>query len=128
MLSNKREEYMISHETIDAALNAHSLWKKRLQEAIETGHSEFQVDVVKKDNACQFGQWLYGLPEKDKNGTDFNHIKELHAEFHKTAADILALAVNGKKEDALKKMEHGGGYGKITGKLVLALTDWKNKL
>lgn len=119
---------MISKEAIDTALYAHSLWKKRLQEAIENGRSEFLVETVKKDNACQFGQWLYGLTEAEKGKEDFKNIQTLHAEFHKTAAEILALAVSGRKEEALKKIEFGGGYGKITGKLVLALNDWKSKL
>jgi hypothetical protein len=119
---------MISKEAIDSALTAHSQWKKRLQEAIEKGMSEFKVDVVNKDNACQFGQWLYSLPEKEKSSPDFIKVKDLHAEFHKTAAEILGLAINGKEEEALKKMEFGGGYGKITGKLILALNDWKEKL
>lgn len=119
---------MVSKEEIDAALAAHSLWKKRLLDAITTGQSEFQVEIVKKDNACQFGKWLYSLPDEVKNETDFTKIKDLHAEFHKTAATILEFAVTGQKETALKKMETGGGYGSITGKLVLALNDWKIKL
>jgi len=119
---------MISKEEIDSALTAHGLWKKRLLDAIEKGTSEFKVYVVNKDNACQFGQWLYSLSEEEKSSQDFMKIKDLHAEFHKTAAAILELAMNGKKEEALKKMEYGGGYGQITGKLVLALNEWKNKL
>jgi hypothetical protein len=119
---------MISKEAIDSALTAHSQWKKRLQEAINNGKSEFKVDVVKTDNACQFGQWLYNLPDADKKNPEFENIKNLHAEFHKTAASILELGLSGKKEDALKRIEHGGDYGRITGKLVLALNDWKNKL
>jgi hypothetical protein len=117
---------MISTENIDAALAAHSAWKKRLLESIEMGKSEFKVDVVRKDNACQFGQWLYSIPQEERNNRELSNIINLHAEFHKTASAILELALNGKKEEALKRLEHGGDYGRITGKLVLALNNLKN--
>lgn len=119
---------MITKEAIDAALTAHTAWKKRLQDAINKGTSEFKVEVVQKDNACQFGQWLYNLPDEDKYSENFSRVKDLHAEFHKTAANVLEKAINGSKDEALKIMEFGGGYGKITGKLVIALTEWKSKL
>ncbi|MFO7447736.1 MAG: CZB domain-containing protein [Ignavibacteriaceae bacterium] len=119
---------MISKEAIDSALAAHSQWKKRLNDAITAGKSEFNVDTVKKDNACQFGQWLNSLPDEIQKTQDYQNIKNLHAEFHITASEILGLALGGKKDEARNKLEPGGGYGRISGKLVLALSNWKDKL
>ncbi|MGE5798175.1 MAG: CZB domain-containing protein [Ignavibacteria bacterium] len=119
---------MISKETIDNALAAHVQWKKRLQEVLITGKSEFQVNIVKKDDQCQFGQWLQSLSDQEKNFEEYKKIKELHAEFHNAAAEILDLALKGKTEEAQKKLEFGGGYGQISGRLVLALQAWRNKL
>jgi methyl-accepting chemotaxis protein len=119
---------MVTKEAIDAALAAHAQWKKRLQDAISTGQSEFKAEVVKKDNACQFGQWLYSLPSQDTKSEDFNNVKALHADFHTVAGEILALALSGKKQEALKMLESSGTYGSATGKLVLALQAWKNKI
>jgi hypothetical protein len=119
---------MVTKEDLDNALSTHALWKKRLQEAIENGKSEFQVSVVQKDNACQFGQWLYNFSEQEKQSDDYIKVKDLHAEFHKTAADILQLAINGDKFEALKRIESGGGYSRITGKLIIALNSWKSKV
>ena len=119
---------MVTKEAIDAALSAHSQWKKRLQDAIATGQSEFKADSVKRDNTCQFGQWLHGLPIADTKSDDYNLIKTLHADFHKIAGEILELALSGKKNEALKNLETGGPYGRATGKLVLALQAWKEKL
>jgi hypothetical protein len=119
---------LVTKEAIDSALTAHAAWKKRLQDAIDKGTSEFKVEVVEKDNVCQFGQWLYSLQEDDTFTQDYAKAKDLHAEFHKTAASVLEKAINGSKEEALKIMEFGGGYGKITGKLVIALNEWKSKL
>ncbi|MBI5473545.1 MAG: CZB domain-containing protein [Ignavibacteriae bacterium] len=119
---------MVTKEAIEAALAAHAQWKKRLQDAITTGQSEFKPDAVKKDNACQFGQWLYGLPQQDTASEDFKKVKMLHAEFHKIAGEILMLALSGKKENAMKMLGFGGSYGTATGKLVLALQSWKGKI
>ncbi|NWF90404.1 MAG: CZB domain-containing protein [Ignavibacteriaceae bacterium] len=119
---------MVTKEAIDSALNAHALWKTRLQDVVKNGKSDFKVSSVQKDNECQFGQWIYKLPEEDTLSEDFITIKNLHAEFHKTAALVLELALSGKKGEAIKHLEFGGIYNQITDKLVLALNAWKSKL
>ncbi|HVO75695.1 MAG TPA: CZB domain-containing protein [Ignavibacteriaceae bacterium] len=119
---------MITKEVIDNALSAHVQWKKKLQEVLDTGKSEFKVSIVKKDDQCQFGQWLKNLSEQEKKSPEYGRVSELHAQFHLAAAEILDLALKGKKEEAQKKLQLGGGYGQISGKLVLALQTWRNKL
>jgi hypothetical protein len=119
---------MVTKEAIDAALSAHAQWKTRLENAIATSQSESRPDIVKKDNVCQFGQWLYALSAEDAKSEDYKKVKELHADFHATAGAILELALSGKKEEAKREMEVGGSYRKATGKLVLALESWKSKL
>lgn len=119
---------MTLKESIDAGLTVHGKWKKNLQSAVAEGKSEFKVDVVAKDNECQFGKWLYSLSEKEKESKEWENAVALHAEFHKIASGILDLALKGKKEEALKKIEFGGDYGTISGKLVLCLNTWKSKL
>jgi len=125
---DEKEDFMVNKDSIDAALAAHSQWKKRLQDAIATHRSEFDPAVVKRDNACQFGQWLHGLPPQDKVSEDFKRVRDLHAEFHKVTGEILELALSGRKDDALHQLEAGGSYGSASGKLVLALQGWKAKL
>lgn len=119
---------MVTKEAIDAALSAHAQWKKRLQDAISTGKSEFKAETVKKDNACQFGQWLYSLPQSDTKSEDYNKVRALHADFHKITGGILELALMGNAQEALGKLGAGGQYGSASGKLVLALQAWKAKL
>lgn len=119
---------MLNKEAIDAALTAHAQWKKRLQDAIETGQSAFAPDNVRKDNECQFGKWLYALSDADRKSPMFHKVRELHASFHSAAGEILRLALAGKKAEALKALEFGGPYGKATGKLVLALQTWKQQV
>ncbi|HAP35236.1 MAG TPA: hypothetical protein DCQ28_04580 [Bacteroidetes bacterium] len=119
---------MVTKEAIDAALSAHAQWKKRLQDAATNGQSDFEVEIVKKDNECQFGKWLSSLSQEEKNSEDYQKIKTVHAEFHTIAGEILKLAISGQKTDAMKMLEFGGQYGVSTGKLVLALNSWKSKL
>jgi len=119
---------MISKEAIDDALAAHVQWKRHLQDALITGKSEDKVHDVKKDDACQFGQWLKSLSEQEKNSAEYGKILELHAEFHNAAGEILELVLSGKKEEAKKKLEFGGCFGQISGRLVIALQAWRNKL
>lgn len=119
---------MITTETIDNALAAHVNWKKRLQEALITGKSDYKVHIVEKDDLCPFGKWLYSLSDQEKNSDDYAKILKLHAEFHTAAAEILELALKGKKEEAQKNLEFGGKFGQISGRLVIALQTWRNKL
>ena len=119
---------LISKKAIKDALIAHSNWKKRLQDAVETGQSEYKVDIVKKDNACQFGQWLNSLSKEDMESEDFLKAKNLHAKFHNIAGEILELALTGKKEEAVMRMQIGKLYSRISGEMTFALNLWKNKL
>jgi methyl-accepting chemotaxis protein len=113
---------------IDNALTAHGLWKKRLNDAIATGQSEFIPAIVKTDNACAFGTWLYSLNPSETKGVDFEIIKKLHANFHKTAGSILELAISGKKEQAKAGMSLGSEFHMLSNSLEKKLRDWKNKL
>jgi hypothetical protein len=124
--SQWKELAMVTKESINAALDAHAQWKKRLMDAIGTGKSEFKAEEVSKDNRCQFGQWLYKLPSEDTRSEDFRKVQQLHAEFHRVAGSILSLALAGKKDEALSRLDYKGDYGLISGKLVLALNRWKD--
>ncbi|MFA7250299.1 MAG: CZB domain-containing protein [Dehalococcoidia bacterium] len=110
-------------EQVEAAIAAHSKWKMHLRAAISTGKSDFQVDTVKKDNACPFGQWLYSggqaaFPTREA----FEDIRGLHAKFHASAAQVLALAVAGRADEASKAMGFGSEFGSVSAALVNALT------
>lgn len=84
--------------------------------------------MVRADTACQFGKWLHSLPPAEQNAADCRNIMALHAQFHETAAQILDLALKGKQREAMSMLEYGGVYSHVSGKLVLALNAWKEKL
>ena len=118
---------MANIEELDKAIGAHGMWKTRLKTAIETGKTEVPVETIRQDNQCVFGKWLYGttLTSVDKASSHYKTVRELHAEFHKTAARVTELALGGKKAEAEAMMALGGEYAGISGKLTQAMMAWK---
>jgi hypothetical protein len=107
---------------LDAAAEAHGKWLTRLRTATRLGASEFTPDIVKADDRCDFGRWLYGdFPEVLKGTPAFEEIRRKHAEFHRAAAHILELAIAGQKDEALRLMAHEGDFMLLSGSLLLTL-------
>lgn len=111
---------------INKAIGAHSHWKKRLRAAIEAGDSKLTVDQVAKDDACDLGKWLQGesIPESVRTTADFEACRELHAQFHKAAAEVLRLAVSGDKAAALAALGSDTRFANLSSALTLRLMQW----
>jgi hypothetical protein len=118
---------MIDKQAIEAAISAHAEWKKRLENAAQTGQSEFDPKVVAVDDACPFGKWLYGLRGADASTADYATVKQAHAEFHRAAAGVLTTALAGRKAQALEQLAFSGDYSRTSGRLVLALRGWQGR-
>lgn len=116
-------------EEINEAVGAHAMWKQRLRTAIDKGTSEFTVDTVAKDDACEFGKWLYGptLSPVDKAMAEYQSVKGLHAQFHQCASKVLKCALTGKQADAESMMGNAGEFAAISAHLTRAMTAWKTK-
>ena len=87
-------------QQIEAAIAAHMQWLARLRTAIAQRTSEFTPGVVRLDNQCALGRWLYkGLPGAPRGSPVFEELRSVHAQFHEQAATILQLAVTGKASE-----------------------------
>lgn len=117
---------MSLQEEIKKAVGAHGMWKKRLLDAIETGKSEFNPDNVVKDNNCDFGKWLYGdtISATAKAMPEYQMCRQLHEKFHKIAGDVLRMAVNGQKDQALAAISPQSEFGTLSTSLTQALMKW----
>jgi hypothetical protein len=115
-------------EHINRAIAAHAQWKTRLRQAIESGKSEWTPDSVRPDNRCDFGKWLHSVSPKETVTERWKKIKALHAEFHKEAARILALAVASRKAEAEAAIALGSQFSKTSADLTLALVDWRESI
>jgi hypothetical protein len=119
---------MSDSEKIGKAISAHADWKLRLKSAIDTGKSEWTVERVNPDNLCDFGKWLYSLPESDRQNIHWPTVRELHAIFHKEAARVLGLALNGKPQEARDAMAFGSLYATNSSKLTWAMMEWRKSI
>ena len=113
-------------DQINAAIGVHGMWKTRIRTAAQTGLSEWKPDFVDSSHNCDFGKWLDSFPEGAKQA-DYKKVFALHADFHKEAARVLRMALNGKKEEAEKAISLGSPYEKLTVSLTKAMMEWRDK-
>ncbi len=115
---------------INSAIAAHSLWKAKLQKALDTGVFDTPPDIIALDNQCDFGKWLHGeaLPPTVRNSEEYKRVKDYHAKFHSVAAKVVELSLAGNKIEAAKLMALNGEYTTITTKLVMELQSWADKV
>ncbi len=120
----------LGRREIDKAVGAHSMWKSRLKQAVETGKLDIPVATVRADNACAFGKWFCSssVPEAVKQSTQYRSIQEMHAEFHQAAGKIAELALAGQRAEAEKLMAPGGVFVSVSAKLTSALMEWKKTI
>ena len=119
---------MSTSEAITKGIAAHGLWKQRLIDAIKTGKSEWTPTIVCQDNQCEFGKWLYSCSNDEKASPHYEKIRHLHADFHKTAATVLDLALQGKTTEAEAKIADNSDYKNISSNLTKEMMTWKSKL
>jgi Chemoreceptor zinc-binding domain len=112
-------------EALDHAIASHAKWKYRLMEAIDTGKSEWHVGDVRGDNGCDFGKWLIALPLSERLSEHSKKVRLLHAEFHGLAADVLELALAGRKAEATAAMALRSRFAEVSSNLTMAVLAWK---
>jgi hypothetical protein len=116
---------MSTKDAITKGIGAHGMWKQRLLDAIKTGQSEWTPSTVSQDNQCEFGKWLYSCSAQEKSSPHYNNIKDLHAQFHKAAANVLDLALTGKKPEAEKAIGTDSEYMTASSALTKEMRNWK---
>ena len=117
---------MTHTEQINEAIASHGLWKFRLKKAIETGESDWTVPELRRDDACEFGQWLHNLPPAEQASEHRRDVQDLHAQIHVEAAKVLQLATDGRKADAEAAIRFGSPFAVLSAKLTSAMTAWRD--
>ena len=98
-------------ESVDfyAAIQAHVLWRVRLEAYVEgSSNEELNPAVVGRDDCCALGKWIYGAGGKHY-GTHpiFPDLKEVHACFHKAAGEVISCVDSGNIEKARELLLQG---------------------
>ena len=115
-------------QEIKKAIDAHNDWKKELRKTIQSGKLKTPVNIIERDTECEFGKWLYNDATAEfKSLPIYREIKDIHAKFHMEAGRVLALAVNGKKEEAKKGIGLGSEFRRLSSTLVLKLSSLKTR-
>lgn len=115
-------------DAISKGIAAHGMWKQRLIDAIKTGQSEWTPAIVCQDNQCEFGKWLYACSVEEKSSQYHGKITSLHADFHKTAAVVLDLALTGKGQEAEQKIGPDSDYKNTSASLTKEMMNWKSDI
>ncbi len=107
---------------ITDVIAAHGMWKYRLHDAIETGSSAFSPEKIAVDNQCQLGQWIHGDARRMLgDAAAHEQLRDLHASFHRTAADVLRLALAGERGTARAQISSGSPFLRTSAHLVQIL-------
>lgn len=97
-----------------AALDAHLAWTKRLEDSLNgTSNETLDAATVSSDCKCALGQWLYGVAREQFAGSsEYQELRQVHADFHLKAGEILSNVLNGEDEQAywnLRELRYQSG-------------------
>lgn len=120
---------MLDINEISEAIRSHSIWKVRLQDAVDTGKSEFTPDQVRANHLCEFGKWLASRRPAEKSLEDYGKIQAFHERFHIEAANVLQMSIEGQREKAHAALtDIDSEFVYTSAQLINALIAWKRKL
>lgn len=110
---------------IEHAIQAHALWKHRLQDVVHgKSHEQLHADQVCDAHRCALGQWIYSDGESHLGQyATFHNLRDTHQRFHNAAGEVLRLASHGRTEDA-EKLLHGE-FDKLSKNVNKRLSDLK---
>lgn len=106
---------------LEEAIGAHASWRVRFRSAIRNG-SPLHVEVIERDDCCEFGQWLYRHGIASFGHLDgFHDCLEKHAVFHLHASKVAHAVIAGEKALAEELLEPGSAYSNAAGEVMAAL-------
>lgn len=104
------------------AIQAHVMWKKKLQEYVDGVSSEsLDSKIICLDNRCDLGRWIHNQGRDIlRDEPFFILLQEKHLIFHHTAANVVELVKKGKKLEA--QIEIDGEYSAISKEVIAIIT------
>lgn len=116
----------IDQRQIDDAIGAHGQWKARLKNVIATGQLDVPLERIALAGQCALGQWLQeGAMGDAPSAMDCRNVLDLHGEFHRVAAKVATLALDGRRSDAQAMLAPTGEFTLISNRLGHAMAAWR---
>ncbi len=117
-------------DEITRAIGAHGLWKGRLAAGIGNGGKDLDPAVVGRDDACDFGRFLYGpdMPAAEKASPHYQHVRTAHAAFHRCACTVVQDARAGRVAKAEAALNPGGAFNTASVEVTQAMMAWQAAL
>ena len=90
--------------------------------------SDVTPDIARADDKCEFGKWLHSasLAPETRNSPHYQAIRQLHAEFHQCAGEVLGHALSDRTDQANALL--ADNFSKKSHTLMVELTRWKQDL
>lgn len=111
-------------EQVEMAFQTHYNWIDRLNAAVETGDSPYDIADVAREDLCPIGIWLTTtISESLRTMPLYFVTKSRHAVFHRSMARLLASAVARQPQAGLS-MRSDGDMTMVAASLLRALNDW----
>jgi cellobiose-specific phosphotransferase system component IIA len=106
------------------AIDAHVRWKEQLRAHITgKGDEDINIENAGRDDLCALGIWFKNDGAQHYGGTPgFEAARAAHTRFHQCASEVLALAGQGRSEEALEMLEDGK-YAQASDEVTAALVD-----
>lgn len=105
------------------AINAHILWKIRLEKYLQ-GTSEEKLDpkIICLDNQCKLGKWIHGTAtDHFQDDESLVYLRDEHAKFHLYASSVVTKVQENNHAAARELFE--GDYKYTSRKVIFALTE-----
>lgn len=92
---------------VSAAISAHKHWKSRLSLLLDELQNE-QLDPIQVGDPtrCELGKWIATVIDSDQHEALIKPLVTTHAEFHRLASAIVALANNGASGEAKRLLDN----------------------
>lgn len=114
----------ISFAELQYAIEVHSKWKNSFQRYLTTSthggstlsgsitNSEsFDPQIIEQDNQCALGKWLYNHQDLQET-PEYVDLLEAHRVFHRQAAQVLQLSLDGKHKEVIQQFSQSGDFQK----------------
>ena len=103
-----------------SAKKAHIDWKMKLTNYLRNPDKSLDHNKICLDNTCMLGKWIYGdgSDYRELNPIIFDELKNSHAEFHKTAGQIIEYINTKNPEAAENLLSPTGNYILISDKTI----------